>query len=340
MSHENSHPVVETVGRLGMGGLALVGGLVVAGAITELVHPFVHIHIGAPGSTTPKASAEVRKDTVEVFQGKLNACAGHVTEDVAGTSSSREFWLSGFTVNQLYPVTWNNCGPAGVELNGKQTINPAGKVVKISVTETNYNEDSVRVDAWNALSCLTLPKDATVKQIKQNEQTFNKDLKEHKTIACTTSSTEHPTGLGAVTPGTAYGNMDGAADSALVAAALTPQSVSTQRKIDRFVVKDATIFLKSEFPYAQVSVKPAPIQSPVKEFEANWINAETNMKKSLLEHTLVPDGNSTGFQTKLAENNVSGTEIIPVRYSERQAAALNTFMNAPLAAEQAIYAAE
>lgn len=123
--------------------IIFAGSILMAGLfVYDVAEHGFHLKIGGINITIPKADGKAYADgqvientyrqTVDNIQ-----CSNQITVDVGVNVHSRYAWISGESVNHVYPVRYLMCGKNGLNTEVNETINQKGQVVKVVASEKN-----------------------------------------------------------------------------------------------------------------------------------------------------------------------------------------------------------
>lgn len=328
-SQGSHHNVIDTIKKgAAVGCLALAG----YGAVGLLEHeldirvPGISIKLPDRSNTPPIAQAAVNSQTYQAFTTDIR-CADEISVDVGVTDHSRFAWISGYEENHIYPVRFLECGTDGYQVSGVKKSLADGKVISVTVAETNYSPTNAGVDFNDgAVLCMNLPATATLQQIKQAQETYDRERANNKTLNCDFG--QNTTGAGIVTPEVVAADTVASYTLAQDAAALSPVPNPLQQKVINTVTKQTKAQLSNDYPGAKIMVKPPKLESPINQIEADWIENGEDITYSLSSYKLVnpPNGDSE-MEVTSVYNGAKGTIILPIRLLNSQLSKLNAFMH-------------
>jgi hypothetical protein len=261
------------------------------------------------------------KESKDVIQ-----CSNQITVDVGVNVHSRYMWISGESVNHVYPVRYLMCGKNGFSANLNETIGPKGKIEKIVATDLNYAPTSVGVDFNNgAVLCENLPANSSLKSINQAAYNYRKAKHDHQNVSCNFGA--HTTGLGIDTSAQANNDIFVAMQFAQDAGSINPLPENIQNKVDQTIRQVSYNQLHQQYPQAKIEVVLPKPQSPVQAIENNWQANATNIKAGLQSYDVVNKSGHTYFDFKSVYNSAVGQILLPMNLDKQEVHSLNQFMH-------------
>lgn len=330
MSRERYNNNRSVIGEVvhGIKNITLVGCLVFAAYGAYQIYEN-GLTIG--GLTLPKANGKAHasgavikktyQETKDVIQ-----CSNQITVDVGVNVHSRYMWISGESVNHVYPVRYLMCGKNGFSADLKETIGPKGKVENIVASDLNYAPTSVGVDFNNgAVLCENLPANSSFNSINQAAINYRKARRNHQNVSCDFGA--HTTGLGIDTSAQANNDIFVAMQFAQDAGSINPLPEKIQTEVNQTISQVSYNQLHQQYPQAKIKVVLPKPESPVQAIENNWKANATNIKAGLQSYDIVNQSGQTYFDFESIYNDAVGQILLPINLDKQKVRNLNEFMH-------------
>ncbi len=301
--HYAERKIGRTLKTIGAVGLVAVGALVGF----EIGHGSSGSLGSGFGSTKPKAEAAVKPEiTTEATQ--QISCNANIYFNVGAKASAREYYISGFSSDTVYPFKANFCNNGqGLGADTFVTRTAAGEVKEVKVDLPHYFAVNPAMNFNKAaVYCSGLSSDASEKQIKQAVQAWDNAVSHNKTVDCKLN--DRATGLGIASDGTAAG--------VIYANQLAAQNAAdmywfneTQVNGMLDAIKQSAItedVKKYHVSPGMVEVVTPPYVSPLNQLKIDWNNNGKTIDQAMKEVKFSDVGDKT---TVLEETTYWGVDV-------------------------------